>query len=72
MLPFLLLKLTKPVIDKILSDKKRIFIYRLSRTWRNVECAFETLINKLKTFNKPKNGNLDLSVLNVDLLYQGQ
>lgn len=63
MLPFLLLKLTKPVIDKILSDKKRIFIYRLSRTWRNVECAFETLINKLKTFNKPKNGNLDLSVL---------
>lgn len=50
---------------KFYQTKKRIFNYRLSRARRHVECAFGILSNKWKIFNKPINGNLDLSVLLV-------
>lgn len=55
----------RPFSGKVLSDKKRIFNYRLSRARRHVECAFGILSNKWKIFNKPINGNLDLSILLV-------
>lgn len=55
----------RPFSGKFLSDTKRIFNYRLSRARRNVECAFRILSNKWKIFNRPINGNLDLSILLV-------
>lgn len=55
----------RPFSGKVLSDTRRIFNYRLSRARRNVECAFGILSNKWKIFNKPINGNLDLSILVV-------
>jgi len=55
----------RPYSGKVLSDTKRIFNYRLSRARRNFECAFGILSNKWKIFNKPINGNLDLSILVV-------
>lgn len=48
-----------------MSDKKRIFNYRLSRARRNVESTFGILSNKWKIFHKPINANLDLSILLV-------
>lgn len=55
----------RPYRGKVLSDKKRIFNYRLSRARRNVESAFGILSNKWKIFHKPINANLDLSILLV-------
>lgn len=53
----------RPFSGKILSDKKRVFNYRLSRARRNVESAFGILSNKWKIFHKAINVNLDLSIL---------
>lgn len=57
------LKIMRPFSGKVLSDKKRIFNYRLSRARRNVESAFGILSNKWKFFHKAINVNLDLSIL---------
>lgn len=53
----------RPFSGKVLSEKKRIFNYRLSRARRNVESTFGILSNKWKIFQKPINVNLDLAIL---------
>lgn len=53
----------RPFSGKVLSDKKRIFNYRLSRARRNVESAFGILSNKWQIFHKAINVNVDLSIL---------
>lgn len=53
----------RPFSGKVLSDKKRVFNYRLSRARRNVESAFGILSNKWNIFHKAINVNLDLSIL---------
>nr|CAI5850903.1 unnamed protein product [Callosobruchus analis] len=45
----------RPFSGKVLSEKKRIFNYRLSRARRNVESAFGILSNKWKLFHKAIN-----------------
>lgn len=55
----------RPSSGKYLSDKKRIFNYRLSRARRNFEFALGILSNKWKIFHKAINANLDLSILLV-------
>lgn len=55
----------RPFSGKVLSDKKRIFNYRLSRARRNVESAFGILSNKWKMFHKPINAKYDLCVLMI-------
>lgn len=53
----------RPFSGKVLTEKKRIFNYRLSRARRNVESAFGLLSSKWKIFQKSINVNLDLAVL---------
>lgn len=55
----------RPFSGKVLSDKKRICNYRLSRTRRNVKSAFGILSNKWQIFHKAVNVNLDLSILPI-------
>lgn len=52
----------RPFSGKVLSDKQRIFNYRLSRARRNIESSFGILSNKWKIFQKPINVDLDLAI----------
>lgn len=45
-----------------LSNKKKIFNYRLSRARRYVECAFGILSNKWRIFHRPMNVSTDFAV----------
>lgn len=55
----------RPFSGKVLSNKKRVFNYRLSHTRRHIESAFGILSNKWKLFHKPISANLNLSILLV-------
>lgn len=52
----------RPYGGRNLSQKKRIFNYRLSRARRYVECAFGILSNKWRIFHRPLNVTTDLAV----------
>lgn len=52
----------RPYRGKVLSHKKRVFNYRLSRARRHVESGFGIMSNKWKIFHKPINANLDLAI----------
>lgn len=52
----------RPFSGKVLSDKQRIFNYRLSRARRNIESSFGILSNKWKIFQKSINVDLDLAI----------
>lgn len=58
----------RPFIGKVLSNKKRIFNYKLSRTRRNVESALGLLSNKWKLFHRPFT-NLHLSTLLIKIRF---
>ena len=53
----------RPYSGKVLSHKKKIFNYRLSRARRNVESTFGILSNKWRIFQKAINVNLDLAII---------
>lgn len=55
----------RPFSGKVLSDKKRVFNFRLSHARRYVESGFGIMSNKWKLFHKPINANLDLAILLV-------
>lgn len=52
----------RPYGGRNLTNKKRIFNYRLSRARRYVECAFGILSNKWRIFHRPLNVNTELAV----------
>lgn len=52
----------RPYSGKILSEKKRVFNYRLSRARRNVESAFGILSNKWSIFHKAINVDLPFAI----------
>jgi len=52
----------RPYAGRNLSEKKKIFNYRLSRARRYVECAFGILSNKWRIFHRPLNVTTDLAV----------
>jgi len=54
--------LLRPFGGKELSQKKRIFNYRLSRARRYVECSFGILTNKWRILHRPLNVNTDFAV----------
>lgn len=44
-----------------LTNKKRIFSYRLSRARRYIECCFGIMANKWRIFHRPLNVNIDFA-----------
>lgn len=54
--------LLRPFGGKELSQKKRIFNYRLSRARRYVECSFGILTNKWRILHRPLNVKTDFAV----------
>lgn len=54
-------KIMRPYAGKFLSEKKRIFNYRLSRARRYIECTFGILSNKWRIFHRPLNVALELA-----------
>lgn len=54
----------RPYGGKNLSQKKKIFNYRLSRARRYVECSFGILTNKWRIFHRP----LDVNVKNAETI----
>lgn len=54
--------LLRPYARKNLSDKKKVFNFRLSSARRTVECAFGVLTNKWRLLHRPLNVSLDFSV----------
>uniref|UniRef100_A0A8C5LVR0 DDE Tnp4 domain-containing protein n=1 Tax=Leptobrachium leishanense TaxID=445787 RepID=A0A8C5LVR0_9ANUR len=54
--------LLRPYGGRQLSDKKRIFNYRLSRARRYVECSFGILSNKWRILHRPLDVNVDFAV----------
>uniref|UniRef100_A0A8C5R7Y7 DDE Tnp4 domain-containing protein n=1 Tax=Leptobrachium leishanense TaxID=445787 RepID=A0A8C5R7Y7_9ANUR len=55
-------KLLRPYGGRQLSEKKRIFNYRLSRARRYVECSFGILSNKWRILHRPLDVNVDFAV----------
>ncbi|CAH2003063.1 unnamed protein product [Acanthoscelides obtectus] len=56
------INLLRPFGGKELSQKKRIFNYRLSRARRYVECSFGILTNKWRILHRSLNVNTDFAV----------
>lgn len=54
--------LLRPYARKNLSEKKKVFNYRLSSTRRSVECSFGILANKWRVFHRPLNVSVDFAV----------
>uniref|UniRef100_A0A8C5LX18 DDE Tnp4 domain-containing protein n=1 Tax=Leptobrachium leishanense TaxID=445787 RepID=A0A8C5LX18_9ANUR len=54
--------LLRPYGGRHLSEKKRIFNYRLSRARRYVECSFGILSNKWRILHRPLDVNVDFAV----------
>lgn len=52
----------RPYGGKMLSHKKKIFNYRLSRARRYVECTFGIMSNKWRVFHRAMNVNVDFAV----------
>lgn len=52
----------KPYAGRMLSNKKRIFNYRLSRARRYIECTFGILSNKWRIFHRPLNVSKELAI----------
>ncbi|XP_054260017.1 uncharacterized protein LOC128984701 [Macrosteles quadrilineatus] len=50
----------RPYAGKSLSEKKRIFNYRLCRARRNIECSFGILANKWRIFHHPMDVDISL------------
>lgn len=51
----------RPYGGKILSEKKRIYNYRLSRARRYIECTFGILSNKWRIFHRPLNVSVEFA-----------
>lgn len=51
----------RPYCGKSLTNKKRIFNYRLSRARRYIECCFGILVNKWRIFHRPLNVHIDFA-----------
>lgn len=51
----------RPYSGKVLSNKKRICNYRLSRARRYIECSFGILSNKWRIFHRPLNVSIDIA-----------
>ncbi|KAG8238228.1 hypothetical protein J437_LFUL017257 [Ladona fulva] len=51
-----------PYGGKILSEKKKIFNYRLSRARRYIECSFGILANKWRIRHRPLNVDIEFAI----------